>query len=433
MAMPQMNYLRWTASRIFPIPLINLGLVILIASLGAVLWRFSPESAPIFLLVFFGALALAPLNAMIESGRPLSPMTNAHRSKQDKIATKANEDSGRQTPEAAGSARQELVRFLGHISPKTLPAIRTCGPLGPAISIVIPAFNVEKSIPETLTSLCDQSSTRFNVIVVDDGSTDGTVDVVRSFEDRFGNRLRLLQQGNVGLSGARNSGLEQVDTEYVAFLDADDRYLPHFIGDAVSDLDATGADAAIYRMMDFRPEVRRYQEAVHSLRISQKREVIQSPSASDVLKLTNPQVSNKVFALELINRSGILFPLDRTIIDDLPTVYPWLAAAKRVAVSNAIHFLYRRKEHGLHEEYARESTILLRSLDLLHKRIAESNPPLEAGCWDAFVLGKLEWGTRVGGVAFARHLSEVWQSGQWEKQLEIQGVERLRQLVDGYR
>ncbi len=89
----------------------------------------------------------------------------------------------------------------------------------PAVSIVIPAYNAMVYLPETLKSLWQQTFTDFEVIVVDDGSTDHIRDWAQSQDDP---RFRLVSQENRGLAGARNTGIRESRADYVAFLDADD-------------------------------------------------------------------------------------------------------------------------------------------------------------------------------------------------------------------
>jgi glycosyltransferase involved in cell wall biosynthesis len=93
------------------------------------------------------------------------------------------------------------------------------------ISVIVPAYNVQNYIAEALFSLQQQSFKAFEVLVVDDGSTDRTAEIVRSFCERDP-RFRLLQKANGGLSSARNHGIRHAQTEYIALLDADDRYEP---------------------------------------------------------------------------------------------------------------------------------------------------------------------------------------------------------------
>ena len=94
----------------------------------------------------------------------------------------------------------------------------------PAISVIIPMYNVERYVGECLDSVLLQTFQDFEVIVVDDCSTDNSVEVVNSYVPKFDGRLRLISmEKNTGGGGKpRNRGIELACGEYVQFLDADD-------------------------------------------------------------------------------------------------------------------------------------------------------------------------------------------------------------------
>ena len=92
----------------------------------------------------------------------------------------------------------------------------------PAISVVIATFNRAKFLPETIDSILAQSFQDFELIVVDDGSSDNTRQVV----EHYGARVRYLQQPNRGPSAARNLGVEHAKAPWIAFQDSDDLSLP---------------------------------------------------------------------------------------------------------------------------------------------------------------------------------------------------------------
>ncbi len=89
-------------------------------------------------------------------------------------------------------------------------------------SVIIPAFNSERYLGETIESALQQKNVKCEVIVADDGSTDGTFEVAQS----FGKRVKIISQPNSGCSSARNDGARAATGVYLAFLDADDIWLP---------------------------------------------------------------------------------------------------------------------------------------------------------------------------------------------------------------
>lgn len=90
-------------------------------------------------------------------------------------------------------------------------------------SIIIPAYNVEKYIGECIESILNQSYEDYEVIVVDDGSTDKTTEIVQQYSQRDA-RIKTIKQNNGGPSKARNIGIQRANGEYILFVDSDDMY-----------------------------------------------------------------------------------------------------------------------------------------------------------------------------------------------------------------
>lgn len=95
----------------------------------------------------------------------------------------------------------------------------------PTISIIVPAYNAERFLSDMLESIISQSFTDFEVIVVNDGSTDKTGNILADYEARD-KRIRIISKSNEGVSVARNKALRHVKGEYVYFADADDLLMP---------------------------------------------------------------------------------------------------------------------------------------------------------------------------------------------------------------
>lgn len=117
--------------------------------------------------------------------------------------------------------------------------------INPKVSVVIPAYNVRSYIEAALVSLENQSFQEFEALVVDDGSTDGTAEVVQPFCDRD-SRFQLLCKTNGGLSSARNYGIRHARADYIALLDSDDLYEPDKLATHVAELDSTPEVGVVY-------------------------------------------------------------------------------------------------------------------------------------------------------------------------------------------
>jgi glycosyltransferase involved in cell wall biosynthesis len=89
----------------------------------------------------------------------------------------------------------------------------------PIVSIIMPAYNAEKYIAESIQSVIDQTLTNWELLITDDGSIDETSNIIKSFNDK---RIQLITQKNSGVSDARNEGLSLAIGKYITFLDADD-------------------------------------------------------------------------------------------------------------------------------------------------------------------------------------------------------------------
>ncbi|HJX31876.1 MAG TPA: glycosyltransferase [Thermodesulfobacteriota bacterium] len=100
---------------------------------------------------------------------------------------------------------------------------------GPLLSVIIPVYNGERYLAESIQSVLAQDYRPIEIIVVDDGSTDGTAEIARFYKN-----IRYLFQKNKGLSGARNTGIAAAQGEFLAFLDADDMWMPEKLSRQVS-------------------------------------------------------------------------------------------------------------------------------------------------------------------------------------------------------
>ena len=104
----------------------------------------------------------------------------------------------------------------------------------PKVTVIIPAFNSERFIRSAIDSVLGQTYRDFEIVVVDDGSDDGTAEIAESYHDP----VRCIRKAKGGTSSARNFGILDSTSEYIAFLDSDDLWLPHKLERQIAVLEA---------------------------------------------------------------------------------------------------------------------------------------------------------------------------------------------------
>lgn len=107
----------------------------------------------------------------------------------------------------------------------------------PKVSIILPTYNRATFLPQAFASICGQTFTDWELLVVDDGSTDTTRDLVAELTRGWEQPVRYVYQENQGAYGARNAGLDLAAGAYIAFFDSDDLWLPHHLADCVMALE----------------------------------------------------------------------------------------------------------------------------------------------------------------------------------------------------
>jgi glycosyltransferase involved in cell wall biosynthesis len=163
------------------------------------------------------------------------------------------------------------------------------------LSVVIPAYNLEKFILPAIRSALSQEVESMEVIVIDDGSTDSTAEVVTAIRD---DRLRLIQQANRGLAGARNTGIRHARGKYIAFLDADDVWFPHKIR---KQLKLMESDASLGYTYTYSAYINERGERSGQLWITSVRE----PSYMDFIKRNHVLASSVMARKDCVLQAGL--------------------------------------------------------------------------------------------------------------------------------
>lgn len=198
------------------------------------------------------------------------------------------------------------------------------------LSVIVPVYNVESWIDRCLESLAAQDFQDFEVVCVNDGSTDASRERLAAWEAREA-RLRVIDQPNAGPSAARNAGIRAAQGDYVSFLDADDRYLPGACGRIVSALDQTGADVLVFGGRVFPEGAPCPEWLAESLR---PRDVTYDAFAMDLLlkEETRPFVWKLALRRDFLRKSGVLLDEDLRFGEDQLFCFSVFPRARRTAL-----------------------------------------------------------------------------------------------------
>ena len=169
------------------------------------------------------------------------------------------------------------------------------------ISVIVPCYNSEKFLKETLDNLLGQTLREIQIITVNDGSKDSTADIIAEYakNDR---RILYVHQDNAGVSAARNNGIERAEGKYIMFLDSDDLFSENALECMYNSLEETGADMGICRIMRFGYGGNEFNPIVDSF-VNEK-----EIDCYDKRLLWNFLPCNKCYRTELLQKSGVRFP-----------------------------------------------------------------------------------------------------------------------------
>lgn len=141
----------------------------------------------------------------------------------------------------------------------------------PDISVIIPTYNVEKYIEECIDSLRKQTWENFEIICVDDGSTDKTVEILQNYE-KEDKRIKVLPMEHCGLAGVmRNKGIQIARGEYCLFLDGDDFFEPEMLEHSLKKAREDDADICMFDARNYYEETKKFKEN----KVNLKKEYIQ--------------------------------------------------------------------------------------------------------------------------------------------------------------
>lgn len=202
------------------------------------------------------------------------------------------------------------------------------------VTIIIPVYNVEDYLIKCLESVSNQSYKNIEIIAVNDGSKDNSLDLLWKYKD-IDDRLIIVDQSNKGLSGARNSAIEIATGEYIIFLDSDDFIKKELVEEVLKIIIKNDADIAVYGYD----------------KINEKGQLIARPnfgenifdhdeSLSKILSLSlSPMACNKMYKKSLFIKNNIFYPLSK-LHEDIGTTYKLFWNAKKIISTSKSYYYW---------------------------------------------------------------------------------------------
>ena len=207
---------------------------------------------------------------------------------------------------------------------------------GELVSIIIPAYNVDNYLEECVNSLLCQTYTNYEIVIIDDGSTDNTYNIGKRLTVESA-KVKLFHQENQGVSIARNIGMQKANGEFFVFVDADDIAAPQYI-EALAAC-AKKSDMGMAGFTSERGEI--------ATKVSMNTvDICASDMLEGILCGTNYDgyLWNKIFQRKIIENNNLRFQKNIVVWEDLLFVLQYLKNCDKVTISNEKLYYYRYRE-----------------------------------------------------------------------------------------
>lgn len=216
----------------------------------------------------------------------------------------------------------------------------------PQVSVVIPVYNIEAHLRQCLDSVAGQTLDDLEIICVDDGSTDGSLSILKEYSKRD-ERFRLIHQENRGPGSARNTGLDQAQGKYIIFLDSDDWFELDFLAQMVNRAEESGADVTICRSNEFDTQSSQIYDGGWMLKTELIPDFNFTPTqvAGHLFQFTYGWPWDKLYRRDYIKEQGFRYP-DLAVSQDLVFVYPSVFCAGRISILDRVLIHHRVNRLG---------------------------------------------------------------------------------------
>lgn len=221
------------------------------------------------------------------------------------------------------------------------------------ISIIMPLYNVEKYVSISIESVINQNYDNLELIIVNDGSTDKSANIARSYEEKD-KRIKLIHKENGGLSDARNTGINHATGDYIIFIDSDDKWESNSLKPLIEFIESNNLDVAIF---GYSADVYdKDNNLISSTKVVEDEKIFDKSIDYQKILISNKQIIgyawNKIYKTTMLRNNNIYFEKGISYIEDVlfnRTVYSF---AKRIGFfEKSIYHYAQRKTETLGSKY----------------------------------------------------------------------------------
>lgn len=225
------------------------------------------------------------------------------------------------------------------------------------LSVVVPVYNVEKYLSICIDSIINQSTKVYEVILVDDGSTDTSGTICDSYAEKY-DYIKVIHKKNAGLGMARNTGLEKVTGDFVTFVDSDDYWDIDYVESIMAQIKETGCDTCktSFRRVDLQENIIFEQAVSYDIYKNSdiKTKLLPRFIGSDIKEKDSIPMSSccTIYSMDIINNNNLRFVSEREwISEDIIFNIDYYAKANFVVLSDYIGYNYRINPGSLTTKY----------------------------------------------------------------------------------
>ena len=240
------------------------------------------------------------------------------------------------------------------------------------ITIIVPVYNAKKYLHDCIESILSQTYHNLEIILIDDGSTDGSEKFVDDYA-KSDKRIKVVHQKNMGLSSARNTGLKHATGKYITFVDSDDRIEPNMIENLFNALIDSQADIAICSFKEIYPNGK-----TRGFSHNYPKQVFTTEQAlANMLQENGFMVSATMKLFPTNYFKGIKFPVDK-LHEDVGTTYKLIMEAKKIVFIPNEYYVYVHHNNSIiNQTFDERKFDLIKLTDQMCDDIDQQYPDLK--------------------------------------------------------